>query len=248
MLYSKEFVEIVKNGVGNYYIGIGNPDANILIVGKESAISDDKIDDKISYRNNASDWDKHIEDNTCQTLSYLVHKKGDKNLDNEIFDKDHPLFKGWGRNTWSKYQQLYDFINGYKTQKFYVNFLKNVFTTEINDSPSPKTSSANKKGLSQRKELFKNSAFIQKFPVVVLACSDYIDNVNAKEINEIFGVTYDGDEKGKHLYSSGNWFYTHHDSTGQKLVIHTRQLSANVDGKMLEDMGKVIREHLKQHS
>lgn len=235
MLYSKEFVEIVKNGVGNYYIGIGNPDANILIVGKEPYHDPNDPNALVDHKLNAQLWMDRIEKNLPDVMEYSVTDK-------------HPLRKNWGRNTWSKYQQLYDYIYGCKTEKFYVNFLKNVFTTEINDSPSPKTSTADKKGLSHRKELFKKSAFIQKFPVVVLACSDYIDNVNAKEINEIFGVAYDGNEKGKHLYSAGNWFYTHHDSTGQKLVIHTRQLSANVDSKMLEDMGEVIREHLKQHS
>lgn len=42
-----------------------------------------------------------------------------------------------------------------------------------------------------------------------------------------------------------NWFFTHFNNDKTKLVIHTRQLSANVKTDLLKDMGKVIREHLK---
>lgn len=234
MMYSKDFVELVRNGVGNYYIGIGNPNGNILIVGKEPYHEPNNLEALNEHKLNAYKWHDRLEMNISDVLEYPI-------------TECHPLRRNWGRNTWSKYQLLYDSITGVITKKFYVNFLKDVFTTEINDSPSPKTSLADKNSLNQRKELIKKSAFFQRFPVVVLACSNYIENDKVKEINEIFGVTYDGDNTGKNYYSKGNWFYTHHNSTGQKLVIHTRQLSANVSGKMIEDMGAIIAKHLELH-
>lgn len=234
MEYTQKFIDFVNAYIHpdgqNLYIGIGNPNANILFIGKEAAM----IEADDDYTNNAKCWRKHINESTCHDLTYTVRK-------------DCSLYKGWGRNTWSKYQKLKDYIIDNKEAKpFYVDFLKDVFTTEINDSPSKRTSDAVKVSLDARKKLFKDSAFIQNFPVVVLACSGYLKNdENVREIDDIFGVTYDGDEKGKKIYTSANWFYTHHSEDGRRLVIHTRQLSANVLNDMLQEMGEIIWKHLK---
>lgn len=232
-MYSKEFEEFVNNGVGKYFIGTGNPNANILFIGKESAISEDNLESKKWYNKNASDWESHIGNNTCEILSYPILKE-------HVFRKE----KSWGKNTWSKYQQLSNFIFSKDKKPYYIDFLENVFTTEINDSPNKNTNIANKSSLNERKLLFKESKFIQNFPVIVLACSDYIKNNNEiREIDEIFGVHYK-DEYEKKVYTKSNWFYSHFNDEKTKLVIHTRQLSSNVMSELLEDMGGIIREHL----
>ena len=98
------------------------------------------------------------------------------------------------------------------------------------------------KNYSRYPPLFKS------FPVIILACSNYIqNNDNIREIDKIFGVTYDGDDVGRFLFNKGNWFYTHHDANGRKLVIHTRQLSADVKDDMLKEMAKIIKKHLERH-
>jgi hypothetical protein len=236
MNYTNEFIEFVKQGVGNYFVGTGNPNTKILIIGKESAISpNDEIGLKW-YKENASTWMGHITNNSCECLEYKV-------------DEQSPLKKGWGKNTWSKYQKLADYIFERKSNSFEVNFLKYAFTTEINDSPNKNTSNADKSNLNERKKLLKNSEFIQSFPVVILACSDYIiNNDEIREIDEIFSVTYDGDEEGKHFFSKGNWFFSHHNKNQSKLVIHTRQLSADVKNEMLQKMALIIRKHLIDHN
>lgn len=84
--------------------------------------------------------------------------------------------------------------------------------------------------------------------MIILACSNYIqNNDNIREIDKIFGVTYDGDDVGRFLFNKGNWFYTHHDASGRKLVIHTRQLSADVKDDMLKEMAKIIKKHLERY-
>jgi hypothetical protein len=232
-MYSKSFKEFVNNGIDSYFIGTGNPNEKILLVGKESAISPEDESGLEWYKNNAQDWQKHIAENISEVNEYEV-------------GINHPLRKGWGKNTWSKYQKLSDHIRKEVSKPFHVNFLKYCFTTEMNDAPMEKTAKADKSGLKPRKELFKNSDFIQSFPVVVLACSDYIkNNDEVREIDDVFGVTYIGDEKGKYWYSNGNWFFLHYNENRTKLVIHTRQLSANVNNRMLEDMGGIIRGQLE---
>ncbi len=95
--------------------------------------------------------------------------------------------------------------------------------------------------LQARKDSFFQSDFIQQFPIVVLACSNYIQNheKNDREIDCIFGVKYSGEFKE---YSKGNWFYVHYNSNKTKLVIHTRQLSANVENDLLTGIGNVVRQ------
>jgi|SRR5690554_256938 len=232
-MYSKEFKKFVKNGINKYFVGTGNPNANILFIGKESAISKDNLEGNKWYYKNASDWQSHIENNTCECLSYPIPKE-------HIFRKE----KSWGKNTWSKYQQLSDFIFNKNKTPYYIDFLENVFTTEINDSPNKNTNTANKYSLNERKLLLKKSDFIQNFPVVVLACSDYIkNNDKIREIDKTFGVHYK-DEYEKKVYTKSNWFYSHYNDDKTKLVIHTRQLSANVKTELLEDIGELIRKHL----
>lgn len=233
-MYSESFKCFVCKGVDKYFIGTGNPNAPILFIGKESAISSKNSIGINWYSKNARDWQTHILNNTCETLEYDV-------------DETHVLRKGWGKNTWSKYQRLSDYIWEKESLKFKVDFLKLAFTTEINDSPELNTLNADKSSLNHRKKLFKESDFIQNFPVIVLACSNYITNNNElREIDDIFQVTYDGDNVGKYWYSKGNWFFTHHNSDCSKLVIHTRQLSADVKDDLLKDMSVIIREHLEK--
>ena len=57
---------------------------------------------------------------------------------------------------------------------YYIDFLRYTFTIEINDAPNKNIANADKSSLNKRKMLFKNSGFIQNFPVVILACSNYI--------------------------------------------------------------------------
>ncbi len=108
--------------------------------------------------------------------------------------------------------------------------------------------------IAERLELLKESDFIQSFPVIVLACGGYIVNREEKgilQINDTFGVKYDNElnandiPKGWHKSEKGRmWFTTHHSDDGRKLVIHTWQLSRRVDSMLLEEMAKIINEHL----
>lgn len=232
-MYSEEFKDYVNNGINKYFIGTGNPNAKILFIGKESAISEDDTESIRKYNSNASDWSVHIKNSTCEVLSYPV-------------DKEHifRIKKSWGKNTWSKYQKLSDYIFNKEEKPYHIDFLEEVFTTELNDAPSKNTSSANKGSLNERKELLRRSTHIQSFPVVILACSNYIkNNDEVREIDKMFGVNYK-DEYEKKVYSKTNWFYSHYNEDKKKLVIHTRQLSSNVTPELLKDMGVLIRKHL----
>jgi|SRR5690554_1588273 len=235
-MFTKDFERFVKSGIDNYYIGLGNPNAPILIIGQEPKIRKQDLQGIEKHSENAEEWMRNIENNKPQINSYFVDE-------NHIFRKE----RSWGSNTWSKYQTLNNFIFQRERKPYYIDFLEDVFTTEMNESPAENNVISDKISIPNRKRLLQDSPFIQNFPVVILACSQYIKNTPENpEINNTFGVTYDGDESGKHEYSRGNWFYTHHNEDRSKLVIHTRQLSNSVSPKLLEGIADKVREHLNK--
>ena len=65
MNYKESFRSFVKECLkSNHYVGIGNPNAKILLIGKEAYINDNiRLDDHANI-NNAKEWDNHINDNT----------------------------------------------------------------------------------------------------------------------------------------------------------------------------------------
>lgn len=218
--------------------GSGNPNAYILLVGQEH-YSKKKISDD-------SEWEKYLNDN----YRYCEEATSWNNNNRS--------------NTWRYYQKLVDLAlpNRKKPNlKGERNFEEDAFTTELNNEAKPSSKIEGKEEkielkerISRRLLLFKKSGFIQKFPVVVLACGGYIVNREEKgilQINDTFGVKYDnelnekGIPKGWHKSETGRmWFTTHHSDDGRKLVIHTWQLS-RADNRLLEEMAKIINEHLK---
>lgn len=229
--YNENFIKLLSNIDDHEYVGLGNPNSNILFVGKEAAI-DVKIDEDFE---NIKDKLKNLHGSKINWISkkfdYSHNPSEIKNLS----------------DTWKNYQQLYNRIFIEKQQNTSATFLKEVFTTEMSNLPAETTDKAKKNPffkseLQLRKENLFNTKFIQSFPVVVLACSDYIVNNDKKrEIDNIFKVQFNGEFKE---YSKGNWFFNHYNNNETKIVIHTRQLSSNVNNDLLTDIGTKIREHL----
>lgn len=229
--YNEKF-KCLLNKIDDYvYVGLGNPNSNILFVGKEAAI------------------DVEINEDFQNVTDKLKNLHGSKFIwKSNQFDYSHnPTELKHLSDTWKNYQQLYNSIFDKKQQNTFATFLKEVFTTEMSNLPAKTTDKAKKNPffkseLQKRKENFFKSDFIRTFPVVVLACSDYIENNDKKrEIDEIFEVEFKGEFKE---YSKGNWFFIHYNTDETKIVIHTRQLSSNVNNELLTDIGTKIREHL----
>ena len=145
--------------------------------------------------------------------------------------------------------------NVYRPQKVFnpalFDFEKYAFTTEINTIFRPKAvlDAETRNNIDKRLCFFKDSEFINSFPVIILACNNFISNDKESGflINNTFGVKFDGKERGEHKEKTrGHWFYTHHSDNGEKLVIHTRQLSFLFDYSLLEHISDEIKEHLRK--
>lgn len=236
------------------YIGTGNPNSKILIVGKETATD---IENKANrdelyvmfqkenlqdFNENAVKWDLNIKNNVeLKSIPNWIGGQDSPLTSNPMFPFKslHPKELKEGQ-TWRKYQKLHDliFFNDLSLTKVKeIDFHNNFFLTEMNSSPSKFTKNANKSTIPNRKEFFKANDFFQNFPVIILACSNYI---SANEIENIFDVKFDKQYGvGKQL------FWTHYNKEKTKLVIHTRQLSTNVSDNLLTEISNEVRNFTK---
>ena len=211
----EEFInECEKN---NQICGQGNPNADILIIGKEST---DTREDAL-YRN--------IE--RCRNK-----------MERDALRPIDPNNK-----TWANYQNLFDNIYCRKSEfidKW--DFEKYAFTTELSSIPRKNSNYTEAKPyIKDRLRFFEASEFIKSFPVVILACGGYIKNDDkVREIDNTFHVEFCKEYGSK---ESKNRFWTHIDKKDpRKLVIHTRQFSNGISKDLIKEMASVIREHLRK--
>lgn len=185
MKYNDNFTNALKSARDYETIGLGNPDSKILFVGKEAGIQIDYDEDLQSIK---------------ERLKGL-HGSAFRWNSNKFDYSHNPVKLKELSDTWQNYQQLFENIYDEEKWSEYASFLRKVFTTEMSNLPTKTTGKAKKnpyfiKELMKRKDSFFKTDFIQSFPVVVLACSDYIvNNDKIREIDNIFEVKYSGDFK-----------------------------------------------------
>ncbi len=226
----KNFIELVQESAEDTYLGIGDyENAEILFVGKEGS-NENKSEKEVSF---AKDWTDFLKGETPPRYRYRNDFKGGA--------------------TWKKYQALHNVIfpEHRNSASDEINFLERIFATEMNSSFCKDTAKAQKQPdfdsrLEERKERFFKTDFVQSFPVVVLACHNYI---NKEEICSIFGVEHykDVDEvrskSGRRVFP----FSIYYNAAHTKLVIHTCQLSGAIPNRLLEEIGNRIREFIHKN-
>ena len=156
----KEFKDLLQNPLwekGKHYVGLGNPNAEILIVGKECAVDENSDSYKCEYSQNYNlwknrDWSIKVED--------VKNWIDNPILDWKIFDPLAPYSgqrfaverrnkngevisgKGGTSATWYKYQKLINFIRecgklDSPVNTTHIDFYKDCFITELNELCRP---------------------------------------------------------------------------------------------------------------
>lgn len=184
MTYNEDFKAVVKTG---NYIGTGNPNAKILIIGCECAIGKDR--DSKQYKDeiegNALNWQKNINyanrgvrveiaDNRSDINPLYPFKGQIQKWYREKKDKNGNVIKKYGEGgtsrTWLNYQKLYNEIFDYSAKEA-INFHEKIFITEFSTITAPskrsiiedKTLNEDGKTLKeQRQESIKKRAKIFK--------------------------------------------------------------------------------------
>lgn len=248
MEYPKEFVNLLAENKEECLIGWGNPNAKILVIGKESAIPQDENEGKRQYEleilQNHILWDENIRRKTCQ--EDIVPFQFDESGNHIVNAGDityNPLYPYKGQefvvrhnrkgiiigkkgtsSTWYNYQKLCNLILERENSPKVNDFFKYFFTTELSAATAKFSRDADKIAkeisISNRKKLLCHPYF-QNFPIVILAVGHY-PKEHGIIIEDLFKTKYEGktNDVGK------LWYNIHSSATNvPKLLIHTNQLS-----------------------
>jgi hypothetical protein len=229
------------------YIGTGNPNADILIIGKESSVEDENSEQFIfELKGNFKDWQRKRNYNQDDVLNFntwddydpILPYKGQKyNIDNGS--------NGGTSRTWYTYQKLINYIFDKPDNKD-IDFHKDVFITEVNSTPSRKTVDADISSIDFRKDLILKSDFFQSFPIVIISGVGYFKiTTNSNEIEEIFSVKYLEKKFAEGKESQPYWIHSNKDNQPSKLLINTYQLSIGISDDLLQEIANMIKKEIK---
>lgn len=243
--YKSEFIELVEE-CHSAYIGYGNPNSKILIIGKEAAIEPGSEQHIREIVKNSEQW-KHNIDNQIQPNDI---KPG---AFNPLYPyQDGPFKKSATSSTWYYYQKLFNLIKKKDTGK--IDFLGKCFITEFNENSAKKSNDNSRKvieeSISKRKELFKKTYF-QEFPIIIVACAHYVKDYNI-DLQDIFGVEWKQptiDDKILPTIGKQKWINVHYQKEGgsPKLLIHTNQFSI-VSDVLLIEIARICQEFIYLHN
>lgn len=225
----------VKNGL---YLGEGNPNSNILIVGKEIglALEEDKTP-SISKSN---------EDNNQNLINWQTIIDRD---DLEVYlENIRNSFQETPNSTWNNYQKIVNTILGDDLSEKKFDFLNSTFITELNQIRLSYSSQANtnelktarSNSIEKRKALFELD-FFQNFPIVIMACGHYPTKEFNFDMEKIFNVKWDGTTVE---LSKNNYYNLHFGKTPNgkdRVLIHTRQVSMGVTNELLKTIGEISK-------
>ena len=206
----QEFKDLLQNPLwkkGEHYVGLGNPNAEILIVGKECAVDENSDSYKCEYSQNYNlwknrDWSIKVED--------VKNWIDNPILDWKIFDplapysgqrftverrnKDGEVISGKGGTsaTWYKYQKLINFIRergklDSPVNTTHIDFYKDCFITELNELCRLNNHRLSAEERRKIEENIRNrfdlmiatNSFWSHFKTVILACGPYADALRA---------------------------------------------------------------------
>ena len=193
------------------FIGYGNPDAKLLIVGKEC-----------TEPNGTEGWKKFFEPNFSQWKdSFNGHGFG-YTSGKEPYDFEHgnfhpinPFFRLLNKKQSSKkeigrpgpthyyYQRLVDKLRAYSNPDYkkpeYIDFFEDCFITELNDICRSNDKKLKKwqheeieRHIKDRFDWMRRTNFFNQFKLVVLACGPYANAIK-KDIRlrtDLFGEAY----------------------------------------------------------
>lgn len=186
-MYNKIFEELVNDAVSKsdlyyhgqekarpnpFYIGFGNPESKLLIIGQEKA-----IDDSTEY--GRKQMNVESTDNPYQWEKIIVEKIFD--LDYRFDSTTHfknPRFpycrKPPKGNTWNQYQLLVSTLFS-DIENRPNSFLNKSFITEVNHRVSSKKL-GNERNIDRIN--FMSHIFYKSFPMTIIAVGDYLVSVH----------------------------------------------------------------------
>ena len=246
---------------GREYVGCGNPNARILIIASEVAISPNEERYKWEISDNNLLWRKWMKDGIVETIVhdgviYDISKfsprfpyKGQKySVRSEVKKKDDVLHtrsvSGTSR-TWYNYQKLMDKVRGVNRNKAdLLDFHDVCFTSELSTNCAKKSNEVDEKerkdSISRRAgktNAFFSSNFFQAFPIVIIASKSYISRYKGVfSLEDLFGLPADSKK-------SYDGFYTYsRQGDSPKLLICCRHFASRLSDSYINEIASAITE------
>lgn len=227
--------ELLNKLPDNQYVGLGNPNAKILFIGKEAGA---KIETEI-FHGSVKSW----KEKNNYSQRYIPNESKFRNLN----------------HTWQKYQKLYECIlsdlniDFEKKDKYEITFVENVFTTELSNLHAPNTKDAKKQDnfdteLNLRKRDFFDTKFVNEFQIVIIFASDnkYIETYSG-EICKLFKVEFIKLHNTK--AKDKIWIHKENENTERpRLLIHTRQLTNRITSELIPNICEIVVDFIKENA
>ena len=260
-MYTEKFKQVVQYcKENNLFVGYGNPNGKVLVIGKEAAhVAKEDLTEHLEKKkeellqSNVAQWE-HIlssgevpnydgerpisDENPLYAYGNQYNKRD--NLNNK---KGNP-YNGGTSDTYTKYEKLYEqlFLQGEKLEK--INFQKEFFITELSDYPTKESyndkeiEALRQQSIEERKPLFA-LPFFKEFPIVIVAAGDYPEKYNF-DMQQTFDVQWEGKtiEVGKY------WYNLHFSKDNKRILIHTRQLSNSVSDELIAAIASEAKKFL----
>lgn len=242
-MYTEKFKQLVQYcKENNLFVGYGNPNGKVLVIGKEAAhIAKEETTENLEkkkeelFQSNVSQWEHIL--STNELPNYDGERPNSHNLlyayGNQYNSWDKSK-KGGTSRTYLNYEKLYEqlFLQGEKLKK--INFQKEFFITELSDYPTKESykdkeiEALRQQSIEERKPLFA-LPFFKEFPVVIVAAGHYPKRYKF-DMQQIFDVQWEGNPiKVGEKY----WYNLHFSKDNKRILIHTRQLSNSFSGELI---------------
>lgn len=244
----RELIEFAENR--HEYIGMGNPNARTLIIGREpSDVAGYAQDQGLNLKN----WKKILEGKPYEGRCNPCHPF-----------PDQKCVRNNGKNggtsaTWVWYQKLVDRILGREDDRPYplrpVDFHDFCFHTDISAEPAKGAKEVNeaakKKSVYARSEELFNKSFFRQFPIVILAVGsdvgpnsylplDWCKKYLYLPINEDKSYI---DEKGKKRF-----LWVNQSADHRRILVHTYCLSQRISNEYIDRISDLIHAHIPPNS
>ena len=243
---------------GREYVGCGNPNARILIIASEVAISPNEERYKWEISDNNLLW--RMEDGIAETIvhdgiiddiskfSPRFPYKGQKySVRSEVKKDDvtHIRSVSGTSRTWYNYQKLMDKVRGVNRSKAdLLDFHDICFTSELSTCCARKSNEVDEEeridSISRRAgktNAFFSSDFFQAFPIVIVASKNYISRYRGVfSVEDLFGLSADS----KRLHDG---FYTYsRQGDSPKLLFCCRHFASRLSDSYINEIASAITE------
>ncbi|MEB3074578.1 hypothetical protein [Capnocytophaga gingivalis] len=257
-MYTEKFKQVVQYcKENNLFVGYGNPNGKVLVIGKEAAhVAKEDLADHLEKKKeellqrNVAQWEHIL--STAEVPNY----DGERPISNENplyaygnqfnkkdVRKEGKPYNGGTSSTYLNYEKLYEqlFLQGEKLER--INFQKEFFITEFSDYPTKESyknediEALRKQSIEERKPLFA-LPFFKEFPIVIVAAGDYPDLYHI-DLEKTFDVIFKEEIKvGRDRY------FLHFSKDNKRILIHTRQLSNSFSRELIPAIASEAKKFL----